>query len=133
MRNFKLRDFAGSGQYLVRQEPGVEFVTNTGYLSTIMFKVGYLYGSTGNGQVRCLISMSDGFVQDGHFVTVPPRPPSTTPSKYKVLWQSSKPLDVEEGIQLFIKYLNEGETEYRFATLEEVLRVVMHHTGRVKK
>ena len=79
MRNFTTEDFEGAGQYLVacrNTEPNG--FTNTGFLSTIMYKIGYKHSSpelsldvrrqTGSNNY-CIVSMADGWTQDGYFIT----------------------------------------------------------------
>lgn len=62
MRNFTAKDFDGAGQYLVRTTEN--YIKDTGFLSTIMYKVGYMHGRRRKGQVTLLISMADGWTND---------------------------------------------------------------------
>ena len=121
MRNFKEEDISGGGQYLIRldanqraaiSENKTPFVKDTGYLSTIMYKVGYLH----NPPASCLIAMSDGWVRYGEIKEGKLIPWETT----------SKSL----GRTKLVNYLNNGDEEYRFATQEEIVRVVMYQRGR---
>lgn len=107
MRNFKIEDFKGSGQYLVANREKI--YSDTGYLSTLLLKVGYRHGK--NSCV--LISMSDGWVQEGYF--------------------NNEIFIPFEGKESLVQYLNNPELckeEYRFATQEEVVRVVLNQSSR---
>ena len=117
MRNFTTEDFKGSGQYLVYDRAKVYL--DTGYLSTLMFKIGYLHGNNakqrGQDNNYCLVAMSDGWIIEGYI-------PEGDDKVFKSF--TSK--------QDLVDYLNTvGLTEeYRFATQEEVVRVVMYQKGR---
>jgi hypothetical protein len=137
MRNFKLKDIEGAGHYLVRQDKkedgsNVEHISRTGYLTTIMYKIGYMHGSKTEGQVTCLISMADGWTQDSHYVK-DPEDPKNASNWEEVKWVSDRLGTKQKGRDLFLDHLNKGETEYRFATREEVVRCVMHQHWRVKE
>ncbi len=141
MRNFTTEDFSGAGQYLVRLG-GVETeerkldrfinVKDTGYLSTIMYKVGYDHNNLeiGTGQqITLLISMADGWTRSFHYH----KDSKDTPIDYdnKVIWQGEEIGD-NGGKRKFVDYLNNPilSQEYRFATQEEVVRVVMYQSSR---
>ena len=137
MRNFKTKDIKGAGHYLVRQDKNddgtlVTHIQDTGYLSTIMYKIGYSHGNKTEGQSTLLISMSDGWTQDGHFVKDPKDPKNSDKWEY-VKWVSDKKGTKQGGRDLFVDHLNNDETEYRFATREEIVRCVMHQHWRVKE
>lgn len=113
---FKESDIIGGGQYLVRTDskPG-DFIA-TPLLSTIMVKVGYMHSNEPNNltYIRTLVSMSDGCISygvheeaDGKF--------------YR--WNSEKEL---------VDYLNDNSycESYRFATQQEVMRVVEYQQAR---
>ena len=126
MRNFTTEDFSGAGQYLVRNDKPRNGFVNTGFLSSVMYKVGYSHGTKfenrpDTGNVMLLISMSDGLSLHGHFLK---NGNETDTSKWTfVQWN---------GVQEFCDYLNNPELsqEYRFASQEEVVRVVMYQTSR---
>lgn len=155
MRNFTPEDFEGAGQYLIRMSPEEIFArvdgkpfrgySDAGYLSTITYKVGYMHDNfkIGNGnQITTLTSMSDGWTRICHY------PNSKKAEQYekegkvldfdkweKVLWQTDEENKVDgevlSGKQKFCDYLNNPETqEMRFATQEEIVRVVMYQKSR---
>lgn len=130
MKNFTIEDFSGAGQYLVKicpmqkkqQEDGKPFhLSDTGFLSTIMYKVGYQHGhGPSNPSTSCLISMSDGWVSSGYF----DKHSSENSQDWEFLPWITK--------QQLCDYFNNnphGE-EYRFATQEEVVRVIMYQKYR---
>jgi hypothetical protein len=136
MRNFTTEDFNGAGQYLIRMCPAEIAAQNdpeltfygyirTSYLSTIMYKVGYITNIWGLGKdlsnVYTLVAMSDGNVRLGY---------KDKKTKEWVLFQGEE--DGVKGTQVLVDYLNNPELsqEYRFATQEEVVRVVMYQKSR---
>lgn len=129
MRNFTIQDFDGSGQYLVRQDGEPKPVLDTGYLSTIMYKVGYYNGHKKTKQRVCLISMSDGWIRDSHFSKDKNNPKDV--SKWEeIFWESGK-YHNKTGKQIFIEHINDTNTqELRFASQEEVVRVVLYQRWR---
>lgn len=153
MRNFTPEDFEGGGQYLLRMSPEEIFAreknetfrgySNTGYLTTITYKVGYMHNNfnLGNGnQLTTLTSMSDGWTRVCHY------PNSKKAELYKkegkamdfdewekTFWQNDEDENPEQlsGKQKFCDYLNNPENqEFRFATQEEIVRVVMYQKSR---
>lgn len=120
MNNFKVTDFEGAGQYIVRTAD--THIVDTGFLSTVMFKVGYQHTSNliqhGEYDNYCLIDMSDGWTRDGYFE----KNGSNNPSD----WTYRAYVD----IQSLVNWLNENKEPYRFATQEEVVRVVMRQVSR---
>lgn len=154
MRNFTPEDFEGGGQYLLRlgneeifvRENGKPFrgYSDAGYLSTITYKVGYMHNNFGIGNgnhITTLTSMSDGWTRFCHY------PNSKKAQEYnlenkqidfdeweKTLWQDDKDENGDvtiSGRQKFCDYLNNPETqEMRFATQEEIVRVVMYQKSR---
>lgn len=141
MRNFKIEDFSGAGQYLLRMSPdevykrsiGKDFhsYTDTGYLSTIVKKVGWITNNydIGNGeQIYTLTDMSDGMTILGNYVD-----PNPNKNNYeKVIWQADSSEDRDGGKRKLVEWLNNPELsqEHRFATQEEIVRVVMCQTSR---
>jgi len=137
MRDFKLKDFDGAGQYLLRMCPeeiiankqGKKFVgyTDAGYLTTIVYKVGYVHRIEDFGQCRTLTSMADGWTQMNHFIK------EEDGNLRRVFWASPKGAPAKAGRQKFVDHLNNDKgSEYRFATQEEVVRVVMSQNWRWK-
>ena len=145
MRNFKVQDFEGSGQYLVRMGedeikkrkkgliPGVE---SDSYLCTITYKVGYItnnykIGGT-RGQITCLTAMSDGHVTLGHYITKRKDGTNIGIADWKkILWVTD---ENSSNKQKFVDHLNDtdvnGAQEMRFATKEEIIRVVSYKFPR---
>jgi hypothetical protein len=126
MRNFTVEDFKGAGQYLVRTTE--DFVARTGYLTTIMYKVGYMHGEGRKGQKTLLISMADGWSNDRTILTKDEEGNKIMNSSGWVVipWVTDKEANPPvNNKQLFVDYLNKhAEQEYRFATQEEIVRVV---------
>lgn len=137
MRNFKVEDFNGAGQYLLRMSPdeihkkekNEPFLgyTDTGFLSTIVKKVGWIINNYGIGngeQITTLTDMSDGMTIIGNFTNKNPQ----SNNYEKVIWQGSN----GEGKQKLVDWLNNPELsqEHRFATQEEIVRVVMYQSSR---
>jgi hypothetical protein len=137
MRNFTIEDFDSAGQYLLRMSPReiycrdnnekFEGYSNTSYLSTIIKKVGYITNNykIGDGeQIYTLTDMSDGLTRIGNFTAK-----SAESNNYeKVIWQGKNGL----GKQKLINWLNNPELsqEHRFATQEEIVRVVLYQSSR---
>lgn len=137
MRNFKTEDFTGAGQYLLRMSPEeLHCKTNnkpfygysdTGYLSTIIKKVGWITNNydIGNGeQIYTLTDMSDGMTTIGNFTAKDPK----SNNYEKVIWQG----EGNSGKQLLCNWLNNDtlSQEHRFATQEEIVRVVLNQSSR---
>jgi len=137
MRNFTREDLSGAGQYLIRMGPKERHLTekgedfpgyvNTSYLSTIMYKVGYITNNWQIGgntnQITTLVSMADGWTRHGHFITKNKEGKDLPTEKWvKVLWNK----------EVFCNYLNNPDlsAEFRFATQEEVVRVVLSQNWR---
>lgn len=129
MRNFTPKHFLGSGGCLIRMSKTElncikenkdfdgESKTSTLYCSLV--KVGYCYSDTANFRV-CLIDMSDGHVVTGN----------VDENYKKTLWESR--INGAEAKQLLCDYLNDENThEHRFATQEEVMRVILYQTARL--
>lgn len=136
---FTPEDFSGSGQYIVREtinKENREWVFDTGYLSTVMFKVGYIHGGRDlkRDNLSCLISMSDGMIKTGYFITVDENGKQIEDSvNWK--WVSFTETTVEGAKSMLCEYLNNnpyGET-FRFATNEEVVRVALYQKSRTRK
>src|SRR5687768_10153887 len=107
---FTPEDFKGSGQYLVREGRNKELredVSDTGYLSTVMFKVGYIHGGRDlkRDNLSCLISMSDGMIKTGYFITVDENGKQIEDSvNWK--WVSFTETTVEGAKSMLCEYLN---------------------------
>lgn len=138
MRNFTPEDFSGAGQYLVHNDKEPNKYVDTGFLSTIMKKVGYCLGQgcakrPKRGNIMTLVDMSDGLTALGYFDTRKDPEHGKNPRKI-----SSENINTWvwvqfNGTQALCDYLNNPdlcEQEYRFATQEEVTRVVMYQKSR---
>jgi hypothetical protein len=108
-----------------QREDGQRFhLCDSGFLSTIMYKVGYSHGNgfkhrPDEGHIVCKVSMADGWVDNGHFN----KNGSTDPEQWNYIQWNGK--------QDFCDWLNiTSRDEYRFATQEEVVRVVMYQSSR---
>lgn len=115
--NFVVNDFEGSGQYIVRSKDRA--ILNTGYLSTILYKVGYIH--LREKAIVTKISMSDGLTQTGYYI------------ENEFIEFSDTTLNGAK--QKFVDYLNNNPyaDTYRFATNEELLRVVNYQRWRTKE
>jgi hypothetical protein len=141
MRNFKVEDFEGSGQYLIRMslkeiyERNLGNVNyqyeNIGFLSTLMKKVGYIRNldNIGNGfQLITLTDMSDGCTYIGNFTAK-----DINSNNYeREIWQADNDEDDDGGTRKLVEWLNNSELsqEHRFATQDEVVKVVMHQSSK---
>lgn len=139
MRNFTLEDFSGAGQYLLRMSPDeihardnnkpFSGYSNTSYLSTIIKKVGWITNNyeIGDGeQIYTLTDMSDGMTIIGNYTAKDPK----SNNWEKIIWQGEN----GSGKQKLVNWLNNSELsqEHRFATQEEIVRVVLYQKGRWK-
>lgn len=123
MRNFKPEDFDGSGQYLIRNDGEPNTLKDSGYMSTITYKVGYSHGhgftsKPDKGNIVLLVSMADGWTQSGYFDKHGKEDPE--------FWTFSQ----WNSKQDFCNWLNTKDQEMRFATQEEIVRVVLYQKGR---
>lgn len=139
MRNFTIEDFSGAGQYLVRNDKEPNKYVDAGFLSTIMKKVGYtipnsrcLSNPPDQGNVYTLVDMSDGLTSLGYFDQRKDPEYKNNPRRCNThLWEWVQ----FDGLQVLCDYLNNPDLclqEYRFATQEEVVRVVMYQKSRWK-
>lgn len=137
MRNFTPEDFNGAGQYILRMSHDEIFArdnnkpfsgySNTSYLSTLIKKVGYITNNydIGNGEQICtLTDMSDGWTIFSNYTSKDPK----SNNYEKVIWQGKN----DYGKQLLCNWLNNPELcqEHRFATQEEIVRVVLYQKSR---
>lgn len=137
MRNFTIEDFSGAGQYLLRmsreeiyaKENNKKFsgYSDVSYLSTIIRKVGYIINNEGIGdgeQIYTLTDMSDGLTKIGNFTSKEPK----SNNYEKIIWQGEN----GAGKQKLVDWLNNSELsqEHRFATQEEIVRVVLYQHSR---
>ena len=136
---FTPEDFDGAGQYIVKeptQKTERPFIADTGYLSTIMQKVGWQHGTRRNNvhsNIYCLIDMSDGLVKEGYFTNTKTESGERIDTE-KWIWNTFSGTANHEAKQRLCDYLNNnpyGYT-YRFATSEEVVRVVMYQKHRTR-
>lgn len=136
MRNFNTEDFSGAGQYLVRVKDSYR---DAGYMSTVMCKVGWITPNAKlfvdcpeSGNVYTLTDMSDGMTRCGYFDTRNDPDHGKNPMRCHTetwIWNQFN------SIQSLVDYLNNPElckNEYRFATQEEVVRVVLYQKSRWK-
>jgi hypothetical protein len=112
---FTSENLAGSGHYIVRTDQ--DYIKDTGYLSTIMSKIGYHHNARSrHGAKYQFVSMADGWSHDGWF----DRKKSNNSSDWIF-----KPFKNIEDIANYLNN-NPNKDKYRFATVEEVIRVVLH-------
>jgi hypothetical protein len=137
---FKPEDFDGAGQYIVRETINKEnypHIMDTEYLSTVMMKVGYNLGtrrSDRQNNMYCLVDMSDGLVREGYFTNTKTDEGKAIDTE-KWIWNPFAGTTGYEAKTRLCEYLNDnphGET-YRFATNEEVVRVIMCQRGNRTK
>lgn len=129
---FKPEDFDGGGQYIVRETPNkinTPHIADSGYLSTIMMKVGYSHGTrrkNAKSSIYCLIDMSDGLVKEGYFSNTKTESGESIDSD-KWIWNEFAGDNSFEAKNRMCEYLNNNpyKETYRFATNEELVRVVM--------
>lgn len=137
MRNFKPEDFSGAGQYLIRMSPDEIYkkennlrfsgYCDTGFLSTVVKKVGYItnnYNLGDGSQISTLTDMSDGYTKLGNYTAKDPK----TNNWEFIFWQGGNNV----GHQLLCNWLNNPELsqEHRFATQEEIVRTVLYQSSR---
>lgn len=132
MRNFTSEDFTGCGQYLVKigpqemaaREAGQTSYTvqDTGYLATMLYKVGWGVAYEKEDGSSCyylaLVSMTDGMVTNRY-------KPSASED-----WTFITGSAGITAFDVFADFLNTGMEEYRFATQEEVVRVILYQTSK---
>ena len=138
MRNFTTEDFSGCGQYLIRADMEAGQYTNPSFMSTIMKKVGWImadkrdFVNPPEYNIYTLVDMSDGMTTIGFFDTTKDpehgKNPRNTTSESLKTWVWNR----FDSIQILCDYLNNPEhsQEYRFATQEEIVRVVMYQKSR---
>ena len=133
MRDFKPEDFDGCGQYLIRNDKGPDQYSNASFMCTIMYKIGWLTNNLniGNGeQILAKIAMSDGMLQISNYVD---SEPTASRNWEKVIWQHIS-MEKRDGTQKFCNWLNNEalSQEYRLATHEELMRVMLNQTSRTR-
>ena len=134
MRNFTTEDFSGCGQYLVRNDKEPNQYVDTGFLTTVMKKVGWCPGQGTQKWERTytLTDMSDGLTKLGYFDQRRDPGYKSNPRECNTsLWDWVQFTD----LMVLCDYLNNPDLchqEYRFATQEEVVRVVMFQSSRWK-
>ncbi len=128
---FKPKDFEGSGQYIVKETTIKErtpMVERSGYLSTVMFKIGYIKEAIPKKHTCCLIYMSDGLIMTGYYSNTRTKEGEPIHDVSKWIRNDFSGEYADEAKEKLCEYLNNnpyGDT-YRFATNEEVVRVIMH-------
>lgn len=124
MRTFIPEDFSGAGHYLIRNDKERNKFVDSGFMSTVMYKVGYHHGhgmvNRPESNVICLVSMADGWTQTGYF----DKHNSTDTKDWE--WKQWN------SWQGFCDWLNNEDRsqEMRFASQEEVVRVVLYQSAR---
>jgi|AntRauTorckE6833_2_1112554.scaffolds.fasta_scaffold00137_2 hypothetical protein len=133
MRNFKLEDFSGCGQFLVRSA-NKPSIYNPAFLSTILYKVSYQFsGPTWGTHQIVFVSMSDGLIST-KFID------HSISEDEEDRWYYFSDPDQDLGgpdraKQKLVDYLNDPKKckqEYRFATHEELMLFALHQTHRTK-
>tara|TARA_R110000850_G_scaffold34024_2_gene92258 strand:- start:2935 stop:3348 length:414 start_codon:yes stop_codon:yes gene_type:complete len=137
MRDFKPEDFDGSGQYIIRNDKAPDYFTDAGFMSTVMYKVGYMHGNrvSSFGHAIVKISMADGWTTMGYFNKNGFTENPQQPDKWTwVPWTSTFEENSIVAKQKFCDYLNNPELsqEYRFATHEELMRVCLYQKRRCR-
>lgn len=135
---FKPEDFDGAGQYVVRESKNKinsPHFYDTGYLSTVMYKIGYMHMSK---SIQCsnlyiLISMSDGLSLPGYYTNTKDAEGNSTDSSTWTFTEFSGEDNYEAKSKLceFFNNNPHGNT-YRFATNEELIRVAAHQKWRTR-
>lgn len=133
MRNFEAKHFQGCGQYLVKNRHEPNGYKDADYMETLMVKVGWTNSARAlanpEGRPLCLVDMSDGLTRLGYFdTTADPDYKSGNGNANTELWVWHN----FDGYQSLCDYLNNPAMceEYRFATHEEVMRVVLRQMSR---
>ena|SRR5688572_1098795 len=140
MRNFNIEDFRGAGQYLIRADND-NFISNTGYLSTVLKKVGWITPNhhtfvdvPEKGNIYTLTDLSDGMTSCGYFDQrddlESKKNPRIITSEGIAKWKWVQ----FNGVQSLCDYLNNPDLsqEHRFATHEEIVRVALYQKHRCK-
>ncbi len=133
---FKPEDFDGAGHYIIRETSNKEnspHIMDSGYLSTIMMKVGWSQGTRIekiHSNIYCLIDMSDGLVKEGYFSNTKNEQGESIETD-KWIRNTFSGTTGYEAKQRLCNYLNNNlyNETFRFATNEEVVRVIMHQRG----
>lgn len=129
-------DFEGAGHYIVREGTNKlthPHIMDTGYLSTVMMKVGWNQGTRRENRansIYCLIDMSDGLVKEGYFTNTETETGERIDTE-KWIWNTFSGDKNHEAKQRLCDYLNNNphKETYRFATTEEVVRVILQQSG----
>lgn len=134
---FTPEDFSGPGQYIVRE--GINKVngpdiTNTGYLTTVMKKIGYSHGTRrtdAKGNIYCIIDVSDGLVKEGYFTNTENENGERIDVEKWIYSEFSGETGFEAKTRL-CEYLNNNphKETFRFATTEEIVRVALYQGNR---
>lgn len=129
---FTPKDFEGSGQYILREPKDKNpFISDTGYLSTIVKKVCYSQKIDNTFPYRYfLIDISDGLSTEGYFITKNSEGEKLDISQY--IWVDFGADSSFESKLNICNYLNNniyGET-YRLATNEELIRIAAYQKFR---
>jgi hypothetical protein len=137
---FTPKDFEGAGQYIVREHNNKKHsphFTDTGYLSTVMMKIGYRAAvrekELSNRYI--LIDMSDGLTTEGYYTNTGEftNGRHLNPSE-QWIWNPFAGKTSYEAKQKLCDYLNNNpySKTFRFATNEELIRVAAHQRWKTK-
>ena len=120
---FNVENLSGGGSYLVRSDR--HSLPDTGFLSTVLFKVSYFHSQgeevdNTHFHLYGLVSMSDGYLLRGWYE----KNDSDDPMDWK--------FNHFDSLAVLADWLNGALTSsrWRFATHEELLRVVLYQTAR---
>lgn len=136
---FTPEDFDGAGQYIVRETKNKiksPHFLDTGFLSTVMKKVGYINYvglASKSSNLYCLIDMSDGLTYTGYYITKDKEGNKIEDSsKWKrINFEGDTSYEAKSKLCEYLNNNPHGET-YRFATNEELIRVAAHQKWRTK-
>lgn len=134
---FTPEDFEGAGQYIVREsinKLNSSNISDTGYLSTIMMKVGWAQKlRDGRGPYSyVLIDMSDGLIHEGYFTGITKEDGTHENDHTKWVWNDFSAETSHESKEKLCEYLNNNphKETYRLATNEELIRVAAYQKWR---
>jgi len=136
---FTPEDLEGAGQYIIKETINKEnspHILDTGYLSTIMKKVGWVQKIREDRKdySYILIDMSDGLITEGYFTGTTNEDGSHNNKHNEWVWNDfSADTSYQSKLNL-CEYLNNSpyKETFRFATNEELIRVAAHQKWRTK-
>ena len=135
---FKPEDFDGAGQYIVRESANKinsPHFYDTGFLSTVMYKIGYMHKSKSihSNNLYILISMSDGLSLPGYYTNTKDAEGKFIDASQWIFTEFSGESNYDAKVKL-CEFLNNNphKETYRFATEEELIRVAAHQKWRTR-